>query len=126
MSVTSGGYGDGPTVPSDGDLFAGRGGFSGLPRESAYRPPIVASGYGMAPPPGNAPYQQEVNALATLSVVFAFILAPVGAVMGQVALYQIGKTGQPGRERALIGVTVSFVMIFLLIIALVVWLMSTR
>ena len=124
--MTAGGHGDGPTFPFDEDLFAGRGGFSGVPQQSAYSPPIIASGYGTAPPLGHAPYQQEANVLATLSVVFAFIFAPAGAVLGQVALYQIGQTGQPGRERALIGVTVSFVMMFLLIIALVVWLMSTR
>jgi hypothetical protein len=46
--------------------------------------------------------QGEMNTLATLSVIFAFVFAPVGAVMGHLALSQIKPFRQRGRDRALI------------------------
>ena len=64
----------------------------------------------------------EVNTLATLSIVFAFIFAPVGAVLGHVALAQIRRRGERGRDRALIGMTLSYVFILFGIVALIVWL----
>lgn len=35
-----------------------------------------------AEPPGTPPYRPAVNTLATLSLVFAFVFAPAGAVLG--------------------------------------------
>ena len=64
----------------------------------------------------------EVNTLATLSIVFAFIFAPVGAVLGHLALAQIRRRGERGRDRALIGLTLSYVFILFAIVALIVWL----
>jgi eukaryotic-like serine/threonine-protein kinase len=77
-----------------------------------------------APPPTTAG-PGEVNTLATLSVVFAFVFAPAGAILGHLGLSQIARTRQRGRERALVGVTLSYVVITAAVVALVVW-ASTR
>ena len=90
---------------------------SGYPAGQPPKPP----GWDATPPPPEGP-RGEVNTLATLSVVFAVVLAPVGAVLGHVALAQIAQSGQRGRERALIGLTLSYVFIALAVIALVLWL----
>lgn len=74
-------------------------------------PPIVT-----APPP-----QAEMNTLATLSLIFAFVFAPAGAVLGHLGLAQIKRTGQRGRDRALIGIVLSYVFIVAAVAALVVW-----
>jgi hypothetical protein len=58
--------------------------------------------------------------LATLSVVFAFVFAPAGLILGHLGLAQIRRTGQRGRERALVGVTLSYVFITALVVALIV------
>lgn len=70
------------------------------------------------PPPG--PPRDEANVLATLSVVFAFVFAPAGLILGHLGLAQIRQTGQRGRERALVGVTLSYVFITALVVALIV------
>ncbi|OBF12358.1 sensor domain-containing protein, partial [Mycobacterium sp. ACS4331] len=73
------------------------------------------------PQPGAPlPYPPEqTNTLATLSVVFAFVFAPVGALLGHLALGQIKQTHERGRERALIGMTLSYAVIVFAVIALV-------
>ncbi|MGV0677058.1 MULTISPECIES: sensor domain-containing protein [Mycolicibacterium] len=88
---------------------------------------------GQYPPPGQPPYggppmvpagpppRDEANTLATLSVVFAFVFAPAGAVLGHLGLSQIKRTGQRGRERALVGLTVSYTLIVVAVAALVIW-----
>jgi hypothetical protein len=73
------------------------------------------------PPPPPLPYRPRVNTFATLSLLFAFLFAPVGAVLGHVGLAQIRRTGELGRDRALIGVTVSYVVIVLAVVGLVGW-----
>lgn len=70
------------------------------------------------PPPDRPP----VNALATLSVVFAFVFAPVGAVLGHLGLRQIRCTGQRGRDRALVGTVLSYAVIVAVAGISVVWL----
>ncbi|WP_082983784.1 sensor domain-containing protein [Mycobacterium sp. 1165178.9] len=76
------------------------------------------------PPPGpqhQRPPSDEVNTLATLSVVFAFLLAPVGAVLGHFALKDIRRRGDHGRNRALVGLTLSYAFTVLAAVALVLW-----
>ncbi len=58
--------------------------------------------------------------LATLSVVFAFVFAPAGLILGHLGLAQIRHSGQRGRDRALVGVTLSYVFITALVVALIV------
>lgn len=72
-----------------------------------------------APPPATP---NSVNTFATLSVVFALIVAPAGAIFGHLGLNQIRRTGQLGRNRAIIGLTLSYTMIAVLSVALVLWL----
>lgn len=76
-----------------------------------------------APPPGPGapPVAGEPNTLATLSVVFAFVFAPAGAILGHLGLGQVARTGQPGRDRALVGVTLSYVILTTAVVALIVW-----
>ncbi len=72
-------------------------------------PPVVT-------PPPAPPYRPPVNTLATQSLVFAFVFPPVGAVLGHLALAQIRRTGELGRNRALAGVTLSYVFITLTVV----------
>ncbi len=72
-------------------------------------------------PPPAPPYRRPVNTLATLSLVFAFVFAPVGAILGHLGLAQIRRTGELGRDRALAGVALSYVFITLTLVALVAW-----
>jgi len=76
-------------------------------------PPVIS-----APPP---PPRQQANTFATLSVVFAFVFAPVGVVLGHLGLSQIRRTGQRGHDRALIGLTLSYAFIVIALVAVVVW-----
>ncbi|BBY41440.1 hypothetical protein MMAN_55740 [Mycobacterium mantenii] len=73
------------------------------------------------PPPAPAPYRPPINTLATLSLIFAFLFAPVGVVLGHLGLAQIRRTGELGRDRALVGVTLSYIFIALAIVALTGW-----
>ncbi|MES3665755.1 DUF4190 domain-containing protein [Mycobacterium intracellulare] len=93
--------------------------FDGDPFGSA--PPMAPATPPGPPPP--VPPTGEVNTLATLSVVFAFVFAPAGAVLGHLALAQIKRRRQPGHRRAVLGVTLSYVVIALAVIALLVWLL---
>ncbi|KZS80250.1 DUF4190 domain-containing protein [Mycobacterium persicum] len=106
--MTSGGYGGG-----SGDPF-GAGSFDAGPFGGDGSVPG-------APEPPSRP-QGEINTLATLSLVFAFFFAPAGVVLGHVALARISRTGERGRDRALIGLTLSYVFILFAVVALVVWL----
>lgn len=76
-------------------------------------PPTVA-----APPP---PPPDEPNTPATLSVVFAFLFAPAGAVLGHLGLARAHRTGGGGRDKALVGLTLSYAVIVVVVVALVVW-----
>jgi hypothetical protein len=104
------------SLPGGGRGFppAGRG-FSPVVRGNGFAPP----GYGLAPSPhGQRPV--EVNTLATLSVVFAFVFAPVGIALGHVALSQIRFRGQAGRDRALVGLTVSYAVSLVAVLVVIV------
>lgn len=73
------------------------------------------------PDPPAPPYRPPLNTLATLSLVFAFVFAPAGAILGYLGLAQIRRTGERGRDRALVGVTLSYLFITLAVVALVGW-----
>ena len=109
------------TPPTVGLSTAGRGyppaggGFPPVVRGNGFAPP----GYGFAPSPhGQRPV--EVNTLATLSVVFAFVFAPVGIALGHAALSQIRFRGQAGRDRALVGLIVSYAVSLVAVLVLIV------
>jgi eukaryotic-like serine/threonine-protein kinase len=100
--MSNGGYG-GPTGQYDGDWFAA---------DPYPQPPVIS-----APP---MPPSQKTNTFATLSLIFAFLFAPAGAVLGHLGLAQIRRTGQRGKDRALIGLTLSYAFILVAVVALVV------
>ena len=106
--MSNGGYG-GPTGQYDGDWFAAE----------PYPQPLVIS----APP---MPPSQKTNTFATLSLIFAFLFTPAGAVLGHLGLAQIRRTGQRGKDRALIGLTLSYAFILVAVVALVIWLVVGR
>ena len=98
-----------------GDPFGGAP-FGGSPFGNApVGPPVFSAA--PAPPPHRPP----ANTLATLSVVFAFVFAPVGAILGHLGLGQIRRTGERGRERALVGMMLSYAVIIITAVALVVF-----
>ena len=82
--------------------------------------PPVGSPPVFTPPPA-PPYRPPVNTFATLSLVFAFVFAPVGAILGHLGLAQIRRTGELGRDRALAGVALSYLFITLTVVALIAW-----
>lgn len=81
-------------------------------------PPPGPPGFMPPPPP---PHRPPVNTFATLSLVFAFVFAPVGAVLGHLGLSQIRRTGELGRDRALVGLSLSYAFIMLTVVALTGW-----
>ncbi|WP_198344360.1 sensor domain-containing protein [Mycobacterium dioxanotrophicus] len=128
--MTYGGYGaqppGGPYSSSPFDPSPFDGSFGG-PIPAA--PPVIGS-FGSFSPPGQGqfpgqppPPSQEVNEFATLSVIFAFVFAPAGAVLGHLALRKIKRTGEPGRGRAIVGIALSYAIIVLAVVALVLWLL---
>ncbi|WP_374022510.1 sensor domain-containing protein [Mycobacterium sp. HNNTM2301] len=83
-------------------------------------PPPVEPPPALAPPPA-LPYRPPVNVLATLSLVFAFVFAPVGAILGHAGLAQIRRTGELGRDRARVGLALSYAFMTLAVVAVVAW-----
>ncbi|MGV0050182.1 sensor domain-containing protein [Mycobacterium colombiense] len=75
------------------------------------------------PPVYTAPLPQRprTNVFATLSVVFAFVFAPAGAVLGHLGLAQIRRSGERGRDRAIVGLMLSYAVITLTVVAVVAW-----
>jgi eukaryotic-like serine/threonine-protein kinase len=118
--VTGGGWGQDPFggSPFGGEPFGG-GSATGGP--AAGRPtPTPAPVFGSAPPP-HQPGGEQTNTLATLSVIFAFAFAPAGAVLGHLGLREIARTGEKGRQRAIVGIALSYSIIVIVVIGLVVW-----
>jgi eukaryotic-like serine/threonine-protein kinase len=73
----------------------------------------------VAPPPGPPTPQQGSHLMASLAIAFAFLCAPVGAILGHVALGQ--AEDRRGRDLALVGITLSYVFI---VTAVVLWVVA--
>ena len=110
--MTHGGSGSGSGPPAGGDPF-GNDPFA----VGSATPTANGRSAGLTP---RQP-RQETNTLATLSVLFAFVFAPAGAILGHLGLSQIRETGERGRDRALVGITLSYVFITVAVVALAVW-----
>lgn len=67
------------------------------------------------------PPEPPVNTLATLSVLFAFAFAPAGALMAHLGLAQIRRTGERGRDRAIVGMWLSYAFITIAVVTLAGW-----
>ena len=85
-----------------------------------------------APLPNIGPPPQPTNRLAIWSLVCAFVLPPLGVVLGHVALGQIKSSGQEGRGLAVAGLVcgyfmtaVTIIVIVLLLLAFYIWFMLT-
>jgi hypothetical protein len=79
-----------------------------------------SSPYESQPPPGEPPYpppQPGYNVPAILSLVFAFVFAPVGIVLGHVAKRQIRRTGEQGNGLATAGLILSYIFTGLAVLA---------
>ncbi len=90
--------------------------------------------YGAYPPPPQGAYggyygypqypqPQSTNALAIVSLVCAFLFAPLGIIFGHISLSQIKKTGEEGRGLAIAGLVISYLITVLtvVVVALSVW-----
>lgn len=66
--------------------------------------------------------QPGTNVMAILSLVFAFVFAPVGIVLGHLAKKQISQTGEQGRQVATWGLILSYVFAGLSLLACCAWL----
>lgn len=124
--MTGSGWGQDPFggSPFGDDPFGGgpaSGGPAGGGPVGGGPPPMF-----VAPPPPPPHGGREANTLATLSVVFAFLFAPAGAVLGHLGLRRIARTGERGRERALVGIALSYGIIVMSVVVLVAWMVAGR
>lgn len=81
-------------------------------------PPPAGLPYQGGPPPGSIPQQQgppgyppqppprRTNVLAVLALILAILIAPIGLILGIVALTQIRKRGESGTGLAVAGVVI--------------------
>jgi|HigsolmetaAR206D_1030411.scaffolds.fasta_scaffold03125_8 hypothetical protein len=111
------------------------GGYAGHGEPGGYGRYEQPGGYGGHGPPGTpyppppGPYGEPrgYNVLAILSLVFAFVFAPAGIVLGHLARRQIARSGEQGDQLALWGLVLSYVFTALYVIvccgwlALVIW-----
>lgn len=74
--------------------------------EPGYNQP--AQGYHQPVQGYNPPPQKKTNGLAIASLIVAFIVAPVGAILGHVSLGQIKKNNEGGRGLALAGIIIGW------------------
>jgi peptidyl-prolyl cis-trans isomerase B (cyclophilin B) len=65
--------------------------------------------------PGYRP-QQPTNSLAIVSLVCAFLFAPLGIIFGHISLSQIRKTGEEGRGLAIAGLVISYLITVLTVV----------
>jgi hypothetical protein len=80
---------------------------------AAWEPPPSGPAWGSQIPPAQPGY----NVLAILSLVFAFVFAPVGIVLGHIARRQIGRTGEQGNGLAMAGLILSYIFTGLVVLA---------
>jgi hypothetical protein len=71
--------------------------------------PYTAAQYGQQPQYYAQP-SRGMNVMAILSLIFAFVFAPVGIVLGHIAKRQIARTGEEGSGLATAGLIVSYII----------------
>jgi len=87
------------------------------PPYGAYPPPPPGAPYGGYY--GYPPPQQPTNALAIVSLVCAFLFAPLGIIFGHISLSQIRKTGEEGRGLAIAGLAIGYLITVFTVVAVV-------
>ncbi|MEO3771435.1 DUF4190 domain-containing protein [Micromonospora sp. B9E7] len=86
------------------------------------QPPYPPQGpYGQYGPPPGGP-GRGTNVLAILSLVFAFVFPPAGAVLGHVAKRQIRTSGEDGDQLATWGLILGYAFTGLTVLACCGWL----
>ena len=115
-----------PTTPYSQDPYAAPAGgqpASGAPSSGQPYPPQfgdAGKGQQYAQPYGGQPYGGQqyppqyappatTNTMAILALVFAFIFAPAGIVLGHVAKKQIRQTGEQGEGLATAGLWLGYI-----------------
>lgn len=90
------------------------------PPYGAHQPPPYGE-YAPLPPGGYYGYPQPkaTNSLAIVSLVCAFVFAPLGIVLGHISLSQIKKSGEEGRGLAIAGLVISYLITALTILVVV-------
>src|SRR5690242_10489754 len=88
------------------------------PPYGAYPPPPTGAYAGNYGYPGYA-QPQSTNALAIVSLVCAFLFAPLGIIFGHISLSQIRKTGEEGRGLAIAGLVISYLITVFTIVVIV-------
>ncbi len=120
--------GDPPTTPPP---------LSGHPPPPGYGPPpgYPPPGYGPPPPgygpPGYGPpgyppafLRPPTNTMAILSLVFAFVFAPTGIVLGVMARKQIRETREEGDGLALAGIIVGSIATAIWVLIILFWIIA--
>lgn len=104
----------------DDDLY--RGDPPTPPPPPGYGPPgYPPPGYGYPPP---AFYRPPTNTMAILALVFAFVFAPVGIVLGVMARKQIRQTGEEGDGLALAGIIVGSIFTAIIVLMIIFWIIA--
>jgi peptidyl-prolyl cis-trans isomerase B (cyclophilin B) len=78
------------------------------------------------PPPGYPPPAKPTNALAVVSLICAFLIAPLGVVFGHIALWQIKRSGDDGRGLAIAGLVIGYLLTVLGTLVLIFSVVLTR
>jgi peptidyl-prolyl cis-trans isomerase B (cyclophilin B) len=90
------------------------------PPYGAYPPPSAYPDYPAPPQPRNT------NAMAIVSLITAFLFAPLGILFGHLSLSQIKKTGDDGRGIAIAGLIIGYVLtaVTIVVVVFTVWFAS--
>lgn len=91
------------------------GEFGGPPTPYGGYPPPPYGGY----PYAGYPQPRPTNTMAVVSLVCAFVFAPLGILFGHMSLSQIKKTGEEGRGLAIAGLVISYVVTVMTVVVIV-------
>ncbi|BCJ58740.1 DUF4190 domain-containing protein [Micromonospora endophytica] len=122
-----------PPQPAGYDPYQPTDPYAGMksdPGTAAYPPagypPPPQPGYGYPAPPGYGyPPQRATNTLAIVALVLSLIgigsciTAPIGAIMGHVAMRQIRETGESGEGMAKAAIIVGWILTGLLALVII-------
>jgi hypothetical protein len=111
-------YGRPPGDPGEPYAQYGQPGQPGHPPAGEY----PAGGQQAYPPGPTATQPRGTNVTAVLSLVFAFVFAPVGIVLGHLARRQIRQTGEQGDQLARWGLVLGYVFTGLYLAGCCAWL----
>lgn len=76
---------------------------------------MYPNGPGVQPPQGGQPLQgyatpRPTNSVAIAALVSSFVFAPLGIILGHISLSQIKRTGEDGRELAIAGLAIGYLI----------------